>query len=779
MTFWLVDEAVLSLAREESLDPLSTMIRRNQRSTSVRDTRNLVVGRVTELEEDPGGDGGDDEEGKGKKIVRKNFKTVPYYQATVVVPASGKVVLPITLSDDLTNFKVRAVAVSGAQRFGFKQTTLKVRLPVLVQPQLPRFVRVGDSFWAGGVARLVEGAEGPGTVDIKLTGALEGKLTSSEKIDLKNNKAQSVLTPVTVKTTPITSNSSVTVRVDVTRASDKAGDAFEVKLPLLPDRPMEKFVWYDTLQAGKTQMKPFPESPRPGSASQMFVVSGEPGVLELASAIEYLSGYPHGCLEQRMSQVSPDLALGGLLKKLELDTRFTPVMQGSVKKIIDDLTSHQDDAGFFSYWPGGKGDIALTAQGIEFLTLAKKAGVLIDDKVRLRAIDGLKKALRSDYPGLYGDYAYNQRTSALRALGRAGELDENYLIELFAKRKNFDTTSLADLTSAMSERPNVFATNLTSLTGELWDEVVLKQVKGKPVFDSLRSDRARWYGYYLGSPTSSTAAVLEALVRVDPKNPRLIQLRDGLLSKSNTWNGFGTTHDNRRAVAAIGTYLEKSQVEQPKITVSIPGSADAVLDLQKKGARRSVNGADPVSLTVNGGPIGLRAQYTYLPDALGDKVTPKKDGFVVSRSLTWLHPDNSAPTHHDDVPGASLSLGQGDVVEIHARLVNDEQRYHVALVVPIAAGLEPLNPALATSNKDAIASESDSIAPSYVQRLDHEVRYYFTELPKGSYGFHFRARASSEGKFVHPAPYAEMMYREEIRGRGAGMKIVVKGGHEK
>src|SRR6185295_4047870 len=62
VTFWLVDEAVLSLAKEASLDPLSELVRRNSRFTSIRDTRNLVVGRVAEAEEDPGGDGSEDAE---------------------------------------------------------------------------------------------------------------------------------------------------------------------------------------------------------------------------------------------------------------------------------------------------------------------------------------------------------------------------------------------------------------------------------------------------------------------------------------------------------------------------------------------------------------------------------------------------------------------------------------------------------------------------------------------------------------------------------------------
>ena len=175
----------------------------------------------------------------------------------------------------------------------------------------------------------------------------------------------------------------------------------------------------------------------------------------------------------------------------------------------------------------------------------------------------------------------------------------------------------------------------------------------------------------------------------------------------------------------------------------------------------------------------MRVAYSYLPEAPGDRVTARKDGFVVARSLTWLHSGNSAPTHHEDQAGGSLTVNLGDVIELHARLTSDQARSQVALVVPMAAGLEPLNAALANSSSDATPAEADSLAPTYVQRLDHEVRYYFTELPAGTFSFHFRVRASNEGSFVHPAPYAEMMYRESVRGRGVGMRINVKGTHEK
>lgn len=119
------------------------------------------------------------------------------------------------------------------------------------------------------------------------------------------------------------------------------------------------------------------------------------------------------------------------------------------------------------------------------------------------------------------------------------------------------------------------------------------------------------------------------------------------------------------------------------------------------------------------------------------------------------------------------------MLEIHARIVADEERSQVALVVPFAAGLEPLNPAIAASGPLARPAEQDSLQPAYVQRLDGEVRYYFTRLPRGSHAFHFRVRAASEGSFTHPAPWAEMMYRQDVRGRGEGLRVVVSGEHEK
>lgn len=59
-TFWMVDQAVLSLAKERPLDPLPSFIVERATKMAARDTRNMAFG-IIPLEETSGGDAGLDE----------------------------------------------------------------------------------------------------------------------------------------------------------------------------------------------------------------------------------------------------------------------------------------------------------------------------------------------------------------------------------------------------------------------------------------------------------------------------------------------------------------------------------------------------------------------------------------------------------------------------------------------------------------------------------------------------------------------------------------------
>jgi hypothetical protein len=97
----------------------------------------------------------------------------------------------------------------------------------------------------------------------------------------------------------------------------------------------------------------------------------------------------------------------------------------------------------------------------------------------------------------------------------------------------------------------------------------------------------------------------------------------------------------------------------------------------------------------------------------------------------------------------------------------------VAVVLPLAAGLEPLNPNLATATADATPSAGLTLAPTYTAFGDDSVLYVYESLPAGTYHFRFRARASTDGSFTEPPATAEMMYRQGVNGASAGARLAI------
>ena len=123
--------------------------------------------------------------------------------------------------------------------------------------------------------------------------------------------------------------------------------------------------------------------------------------------------------------------------------------------------------------------------------------------------------------------------------------------------------------------------------------------------------------------------------------------------------------------------------------------------------------------------------------------------------------------------GEALEIQIGTIVEEHIRVVNPEVRHYVAIAAPFAAGFEPMNPNLATAPEAAKPAETMTLEPAYAQYQDDRVIFYYDTLPKGTYDFYFRLRTSIAGSFVHPPAKAEMMYRETVRGRSDGTRIIV------
>ena len=779
VTLWLVDRAVLALGREKRLDPVPSFIDEVKAHVRIRDTRNEVVGDLT-VNETPGGDGrfSLDYSLFGKESVRKNFQSVPYYNPLVQV-IEGVASVTINLPDNLTDFAVRAVATDGVARFGYAKSVVSIRLPLIVQSALPRFVRPGDSFVAGGIGRVVEGEGGPGQVELQVEGlAVEGEMRRS--VNWVKDQPEQLYFPMEVAASaPSDETSQVKVRLAVQRAVDGAMDAFEVTLPIKHDRERRRLETFVPVKASEIISLPSPEEePRPGTVRQSVMLTYQPALVKMLAGLDYLARYQYGCTEQRISQLMPELALKDVLDQIGRGDR-AEANDLSMRETFTFLDGVQHANGLYGYWPGSDSYVSLTAYVVEFLLMAKAQGYEFDEKLLERGLRGLRASLRSDYSNFIDGSSYVERTEALHALAMADDFQDGYAHDMLARALTMDLYSEAKILYAFLTRASDETESINRLNEDLLKSLVFALRNGEEVYQGLQFRARSWGGLIHASEVKTLASVARSLYTVSPEAPKTQLLIDELISRGEA-KGWGNTNAN---AAALLTLAEVVRLETPSSTghqfVLQFGDESIEVDTAGKVVSQYESvAASPGGLTWKSGSTDslphARLTLDYVPAASGDQVAAKNEGFVVERKIQIVREDGEPPVVRPVTAGETFELEMGTIVEEHIRVVNPEVRHYVAVAAPFAAGLDPMNPNLATAPKAAKPAGTMTLVSDYAQYQDDQVIFYFDTLPKGTYDFYFRLKASIAGNFVHPPAKAEMMYKETVRGRSDGTRISIK-----
>jgi uncharacterized protein YfaS (alpha-2-macroglobulin family) len=173
-------------------------------------------------------------------------------------------------------------------------------------------------------------------------------------------------------------------------------------------------------------------------------------------------------------------------------------------------------------------------------------------------------------------------------------------------------------------------------------------------------------------------------------------------------------------------------------------------------------------------------------------LSPLDRGFTVERAYEAV--DSAADVKRD--ADGTWRIRAGARVRVRLTMVASARRYHVALVDPLPAGLEALNPALATTGslpEDGGSEPTRIGAPGlggsrqvghgwwwsrpwfdHQNLRDERVEAFSALLWEGVHTYRYVARATTPGNFVVPPPKAEEMYSPETFGRGATDRVVVE-----
>jgi len=128
-------------------------------------------------------------------------------------------------------------------------------------------------------------------------------------------------------------------------------------------------------------------------------------------------------------------------------------------------------------------------------------------------------------------------------------------------------------------------------------------------------------------------------------------------------------------------------------------------------------------------------------------------------------------------------------VRVRLRMDAPSRRYHLALVDPLPAGFEAINPELLPSEDIPPASEDGAGGATgsafrwswwgwrwyeHEAYRDHQVEVFAGSVPAGIYRYDYVARATTPGSFVVPPAKAEEMYHPETFGRSGTDRVVIE-----
>jgi uncharacterized protein YfaS (alpha-2-macroglobulin family) len=175
------------------------------------------------------------------------------------------------------------------------------------------------------------------------------------------------------------------------------------------------------------------------------------------------------------------------------------------------------------------------------------------------------------------------------------------------------------------------------------------------------------------------------------------------------------------------------------------------------------------------GRLYYRIGMNYSPENL--QLKPADQGFTVTRAYEAVDNPNDVRREED----GTWRVKAGAKVRVRLTMVAPARHYHVALVDPLPAGFEALNPELAITGH--IPQDPNDQMKKWLwawQWFEHQnmrderVEAFTSLLWEGVYNYSYVARATTPGVFVVPPSKAEEMYHPETFGRGATDRVVIE-----
>ena len=696
--------------------------------------------------------------------IRKEFRASAYWNPAILTGEDGVAHVRFKLPDNLTGFELMAVAQTKESDFGYGENSLVVNKPLLLQPSLPRFARVGDTFRSGVV--IMNTSEGVQNVELvtQVTG-LKWSNEDTTRHSLQPGQAKEVLFSFAAEKIG-------TAKFIFRAKSESNRDGLQWTIPVSAPRLKETVALYESLPESARVEHVLPPADAFRDIGDVEFTSASTAMVGLSGGIAYLFSYPYGCLEQRSSAVLPMILAKDLVEAFKFDVLKGKDYRSVVMKTLDEIPLFQRTNGGFSYWKNEGGTWCyISAYAMFTLVEARINGYPIDKHAFESGLAYLKRVLHGEERDeMCGSKYYVQCTHALilYTLALNGQPEFGYMENLYGQRGDMPLFPKAYLLKALHA-----GKGNTAMQDELVRDLS-NRVKIAPTSAHFeeRSDYDLWWCF--DSNTRTTALIMQALVETQPESPIIPKVVRWLIDEQRVGH-WRTTQENLYVVDALATYLRAYEKEEPDFRATIVLEGKTILNELFKGrsfkvaqARIPLGDLTPgkeyaVNLRKDGpGRLYYGIRMNYYPT--GETVA-KEEGYSVFKTVETLGGDPADTV----TPGAMLRV----TLTVSSR----QYRHFVVVDDPVPAGFEVVNTSFQTTSAALADQEGErgdewyEEAFHHVEKYDDRVLLFADFFTPGAHSYTYLVQATRSGSYRMPATRAEGMYEPEVFGQ-TGSKVV-------
>ena len=737
---------------------------------------NKVFDAVEEMPQFAGGSGSDAEQYLDKVQVRENLNETAFFYPALESDNNGNVAIRFTLPESVTTWKFMGLAHDKEMRNGLLVDEAVAQKTVMVQPNMPRFLREGDK----------------STIVVKLFNTSDKKVSGNARMQILDPEANKVVWQKT-QNYSIDAEGSATISFDVqglkegvyinkvVAAGNGYSDGEQHYLPVLSNRELVVNTLPITLhQKGEQNFdlsklflnKEGKQAKGAEDAKVTIEYTNNPSWL-MVKALPAISNPDEEDAISLMSAIYANTITTHIQKHLSLENQSEKNLSLETIRLqnqVEKLKKLQNADGSFSWWKGMKGSRYMTTSVAEMMVrLNAIAGVQKSTaKMLTSAIDYLSwqtaqevREMKKQEEKKHKVSPSEQALHYLYILSMDGrkmkqnlEADKAYLLDKMSKMTGdfsiYGKARAAVVLARNSQQNAAYREKAGEYLQSVNEYAVYREEMGR--YYDTRKALYSWRNYKIPTQVS----VIEALQMLKPNDKQTIEeLQRWLLMSKRTqvWDtpvntvdavyafmkGNESNWDKKAANAVLK--LDGRQLPMPQDSTTL-----GYIKTEKAGK------ASTLSIQKKSDYTSWGAVYAEFKQPLSE-IASAESGIKVRRVI---------------VPAESQGKGKaqakvGEKVKVTLIITADRDYDFVQIMDKRAACLEPVN---------QLSGYQRNLG-CYVSPRDNTTNFYFDRLSKGKHIVEMEYYVDRKGDYQGGTCTAKCAYSPEFGGRTEAYELKV------